>query len=98
MDFLKYGVEFLGTFLFLSVIVATGSPVLTALSLLAVMLLGVSISGGHFNPAVSLMMWANGAISFVDMGAYMAAQLAGGLVALGVYKTFLITRVNSVNF
>ena len=60
MEVLKYFVEFLGTFLFLSVILASGSPVLIALSLLAVILLGGSISGGHFNPAVSVMMWFNG--------------------------------------
>ena len=98
MDFLKYGVEFLGTFLFLSVIIATGSPVLIALSLLAVILLGGSISGGHFNPAVSLMMWANGKLSMMDLAAYVAAQMAGGLVALGVYKSFLITHVNALPF
>jgi aquaporin Z len=93
MDFLKYGVEFLGTFLFLSVIISTGSPVLIALSLLAVILLGGSISGGHFNPAVSVMMWANGAISLQDLGIYAASQIAGGLAALGLYKMFLINKV-----
>jgi aquaporin Z len=89
---LKYFVEFLGTFLFLSVILATGSPVLIAVSFLAVLLLGGSISGGHFNPAVSVMMWANGAITLPDMGLYAAAQIAGGLAALGVYKTFLVNK------
>ncbi len=98
MELLKYFVEFLGTFLFLSVILASGSPVLIALSFLAVILLGGSISGGHFNPAVSVMMWANGALSLVDLGLYAASQVAGGLVALGVYKAFLISRVNNLPF
>jgi aquaporin Z len=98
MEVLKYFVEFLGTFLFLSVILASGSPVLIALSLLAVILLGGSISGGHFNPAVSIMMWANGAISMRDMAIYAVSQVAGGLAALGIYKAFLITRVNNIAF
>ena len=96
MLMLKYVVEFLGTFLFLSVILATGNPVLIALALLAVLLLGGSISGGHFNPAVSVMMWAKGALSLQDMGAYAVAQIAGGLAAYGVYKTFLINKVTNV--
>ncbi len=93
---LKYFVEFLGTFLFLSVIISTGSPVLIALSLLAVILLGGAISGGHFNPAVSVMMWANGAISLKDMALYAAAQVAGGLAALGAYKAFLVTKTTNI--
>ena len=92
---LKYVVEFLGTFLFLSVILATGSPVMIALALLAVILLGASISGGHFNPAVSVMMWAKGGLSLQDMGLYAMAQIAGGLAAYGVYKTFLVNRVTN---
>lgn len=83
---LTYVVEFLGTFLFLSVIVATGQPFLIALSLLLVILLGGSISGGHFNPAVSVMFWAKGALTGTDLVGYVFAQIAGGLGALTVYN------------
>lgn len=83
---LSYVVEFLGTFLFLSVIVATGQPMLIALALLLVILLGGSISGGHFNPAVSLMFWAKGALTGQDLLGYVVAQSLGGLGALTVYK------------
>jgi len=78
-------VEFLGTFLFLSVIVATGQPVLIALALLLAILLGGSISGGHFNPAVSLMFYAKGVLSTANLAGYITAQALGGLAALGVY-------------
>lgn len=83
---LTYAVEFLGTFLFLSVIVATGQPVLIALALLLVILLGGSISGGHFNPAVSVMFWAKGALTGTDLAGYIIAQTLGGLGALTVYN------------
>jgi glycerol uptake facilitator-like aquaporin len=83
---LNYVVEFLGTFLFLSVIVATGQPVLISLALLVVILLGGSISGGHFNPAVSLMFFAKGALTPLDFIAYIVAQSLGGLAAIGVYR------------
>ncbi len=83
---INYLVEFLGTFFFLSVIVATGQPILIALALLLVILLGGSISGGHFNPAVSFMFWAKGALTNMDLAAYIAAQILGGLGALTIFK------------
>lgn len=83
---LNYLVEYLGTFLFLSVIVAVGQPIPIALALLVVILLGGSISGGHFNPAVSLMFWAKGGLTNADLAGYMVAQCLGGLSALGIYN------------
>jgi aquaporin Z len=83
---LTYLVEFLGTFLFLSVIVATGTPILIALALLLVVLLGGGISGGHFNPAVSVMFWAKGALTNTDLAGYIVAQVLAGLTALTVYN------------
>lgn len=83
---LTYVVEFLGTFLFLSVIIATNTPVLIALALLLVILLGGGISGGHFNPAVSLMFWSKGALTNMDLVGYIVAQALGGLGALTTYN------------
>ena len=82
---IKLLVEFLGTFLFLSVIIATGQPVLISLALLLVILLGGGISGGHFNPAVSVLFYAKGALSAGNLAGYVLAQCLGGLIALGVY-------------
>ena len=87
---LNYVIEFLGTFLFLSVIVATGQPIMIALALLLVILLGGSISGGHFNPAVSIMFWAKGGLRTMDLAGYIVAQTLGGLGAFAVYN-FLST-------
>ena len=39
------------------------------------------ISGGHFNPAVTLGVWITGRIDATRAGLYVAAQLAGGLAA-----------------
>jgi glycerol uptake facilitator-like aquaporin len=84
-DIVKYAVEFVGTFLFLSTIVATGQPILIAGALLLVILVGGGISGGHFNPAVSVMFYAKGALTTQDLIAYICAQVLGGLTALGAY-------------
>ena len=94
---LAYVVEFLGTFLFLSVIVATGHPVFISLALLLVILLGAGISGGHYNPAVSLMFWSKGALSNADLAGYWAAQVLAGLAALGVFYVLTHKSTQKVN-
>ncbi len=88
---LKYFIEFIGTFIFLSVImVAANSNIKWAflpigLALALVIYWGGSISGGHFNPAVSTMFFADGKLSLVELIAYVVVQIAGGLLALGYY-------------
>ena len=42
------------------------------------------ISGGHFNPAVTLGLWAGGRFSTGDIIPYWIAQVLGGIVAAGV--------------
>lgn len=41
----------------------------------------MNVSGGHINPAVTLAMLVTGRISIVKALAYIAAQIAGGVVA-----------------
>jgi aquaporin Z len=41
------------------------------------------ISGGHFNPAVSLGLWAGGKFKAKDLVGYIAAQLVGAIAAAG---------------
>ncbi|MGP3593181.1 aquaporin Z [Vagococcus sp. WN89Y] len=42
------------------------------------------ISGGHFNPAVTLGLWAGGRFAGKDIAGYIIAQLVGGIIAAGV--------------
>jgi glycerol uptake facilitator-like aquaporin len=37
------------------------------------------VSGAHFNPAVTLVLWANGKIAWAEAARYIAAQIAGGV-------------------
>ena len=84
---LKYLVEFVGTFFFLSVIlnyanagVYNAFPI--GIALIAAILFGGSISGGHFNPAVSVMMVANKSMPLLEAMFYIFAQVLGGLAAV----------------
>jgi aquaporin Z len=86
--------EFLGTFFFFSIILnaianASLGPVAVAIGLLAAIYFGGSISGGHFNPAVSVMMFAKGNITGDVLVLYVIAQVLAGLVALGINSYFI---------
>jgi aquaporin Z len=84
--FQKLLVEFLGTIFFLYVILAVGHPLAIGLALAVAIMVGGKISGGHFNPAVSVMMVAANKLKMNDAAPYILAQVAGGLVALELYK------------
>lgn len=83
----RYLVELIGTFfLVLTVVVAVGeSAALAALAIGSVLMVmvysGGHISGGHFNPAVSLAAMVRGRLSPVDLAAYCTAQVTGALLA-----------------
>jgi len=82
----KYLAEFLGTLFFVYVILATGNPLAMAAALALAIFMTAGISGGHINPAVSVVMAAKGRISTSELIPYVVSQIFGGLVALEVYK------------
>ena len=51
------------------------------------------ISGGHFNPAVSLGLWAGGRFPASHLPSYIVAQVAGGIVGAAVL--YLIASGNA---
>lgn len=87
---MKYLYEFIGTFFLvftvgMTVLDPLGAGLLAPLaigSVLAVMVYaGGHVSGGHYNPAVSLAVYLRGKLSAQDLGIYWAAQLAAGIAA-----------------
>ncbi len=85
----KYIVEFIGTFcLVLTIgccVVIGGAGVIAPLaigSILMVMIYaGGHISGGHFNPAVTLGVWVRGKCPTSDLVPYWVAQFVAAVVA-----------------
>jgi aquaporin Z len=100
----KYFAEFFGTFWLVfggcgSAVFAAGVPEI-GIGLLGVslafgltvltMAYGVGhISGGHFNPAVSVGLWVGGRFSARELIPYMLAQVLGGIAAAGLLYTIL---------
>jgi glycerol uptake facilitator-like aquaporin len=82
----KYIVEFFGTTLFVYIILATGNALAIGATLALLILLMGGISGGHVNPAVSIVMAAAGKLPTTDLVPYCIAQILGALVALEIYK------------
>ena len=97
---MKYLAEFLGTFVFLSVILQATSPkaawpslapLLIVVGLLAGIVLTASTSGAPLNPAVSVMMYLNKSLPAADFIPYVGAQLLGA-VAAKMFFDMLNTR------
>jgi len=63
---------------FVGVALAFGLTVLTGAYALG------HISGGHFNPAVSIGLWAGGRFEAKDLPGYIIAQVLGGITGAGV--------------
>jgi aquaporin Z len=82
----RYIVEFLGTVFFLYVIITTGNYLAIGSALAVVVMVGGPISGGHFNPAVTIMMAIAGKHPMSDTLPYILAQVAGGLLAFELSK------------
>ncbi|PLX00922.1 MAG: aquaporin Z [Marinilabiliales bacterium] len=91
----KLGAEFFGTFWL--VLGGTGTAVLAGggvgtlgislafgLTVLTMIYAVGSISGGHFNPAVSFGLWAGGRFPGKDLLPYIIAQVIGALAASAV--------------
>ncbi len=87
----KYITEFIGTFfLVITIGLATGdnAPIAIGSALMVMIYAGGHISGGHYNPAVTLGVLVRQRISPGDAVSYILAQVAGGLAAALVVGFF----------
>ena len=83
----KYLTEFVGTFflvLTIGLCVTYGvamAPLAIGCSLMIMVYMGGHVSGGHYNPAVSLAAMLRGALKSAELVPYWVAQVAGAVVA-----------------
>jgi aquaporin Z len=82
----KYIVESLGTLFLVFIILTTGNYLAIGAALAVAILIGGSISGGSFNPAVTLALFASGKLASSDIIPYIVAELAGGLAGFQLYR------------
>lgn len=83
----KYVTEFIGTFFFVLTVGCTVlgkvelAPLAIGSALMVMVYAGGHISGGHYNPAVTLAVLIRGKIGLTDASAYWVSQVLGALVA-----------------
>jgi aquaporin Z len=85
----KYITEFIGTFFLVLAVGLGGNPLAIGAALMVMIYAGGHISGGHYNPAVTLAVLIRGRITTSDALVYMGSQLAGAVAAaliVGVFK------------
>jgi aquaporin Z len=91
----KYAVEGIGTFFLVFAVSASvlSNSVFTPLAaggtLMVMIYAGGHISGGHFNPAVTMAVLWRRRIALHDAIGYWAAQIAAGLVAAAVARSLV---------
>jgi aquaporin Z len=92
----KYAVELIGTFLFVFAIGTAASlsgafaPLAIGSTLMVMVYAGGHISGGHFNPAVTLGALVRGRIGPRDAAAYWVVQLVGAALAGGLVRWVIL--------
>jgi aquaporin Z len=98
----KYAVELIGTFLFVFTVATAASfsgtlaPLAIGAALMVMIYAGGHISGGHYNPAVTLGALVRGRIGAGDAVAYWVAQLVGGVLA-GLLVRWVIFPTHDVS-
>jgi aquaporin Z len=89
----KYAVELIGAFFLVFTVGAsvysgsTFAPLAIGASLMIMVYAGGHISGGHYNPAVTMAALVRGRIGTRDAIGYWIAQVAGGLLAAMIVRS-----------
>jgi aquaporin Z len=92
----KYMAELIGTFFLVLTIGCTVigqgagplAPLAIGSALMVMVFAGGHISGGHFNPAVTLGVWLRGKCDTKDVAPYMSFQIMGAVLAALVVNFF----------
>ena len=85
----KYLVEFIGTFFLVLTIgmtvitpdIGNFAPLAIGSALMIMIFAGGHVSGGHYNPAVTIAVWLRGRCATTDVPFYIVAQVLGATAA-----------------
>lgn len=85
----KYLVEFIGTFFLVMTVgmtiidpgVGAMAPLAIGSALMIMVYAGGHVSGGHYNPAVTLAVWLRGRCPTADVPIYWVSQIVGAIAA-----------------
>ena len=78
--------EFIGTFALIFAILFTGHWAIVGATLAIIVFLLGDISGGHFNPVVSIVAFIKGNIDTFKLATYIVAQTSGAISSFYAWK------------
>ncbi len=98
----KYLVELIGAFFLVLTIASTAllgsegviAPLAIASALMVMVYAGGHISGGHYNPAVSIAAAIRGALPWKQFVPYAIAQILGGVIAVLLFAVMAKGSIN----
>jgi aquaporin Z len=91
----KYAVEAIGTFFLVFTVAISGltgsafTPLAAGAILMVMIYAGGHISGGHYNPAVTMAALVRRRIGIGDAAGYWVAQLAAGVIAAVIVRVIV---------
>lgn len=94
---MAYATELVGTYFLVLTVGLTSlaqsplAPLAIGCSLMIMVYMGGHISGGHYNPAVTLAVWMRGKLSGSQVVPYWIAQLIGAIIA-GLISYFIMGK------
>lgn len=81
-----YFVELMGTFFLTLAVAMTGNAIAIGFMYMAMYYIGEGVSGGYYNPALSIAAWMRGVLKVEEFLIYAGAQSIGAFLAVWLFK------------
>lgn len=81
----KYIMECIGTMFLVISMILIANPIAIGAMFVGLVYIGAHVSGGYYNPAITLALWLRGTLKSKVIIGYMFAQLFGAFLGVGFY-------------
>ena len=81
-----YVMELIGTFFLTLAVCITGNPIAIGLMFMAMYYIGEGVSGGYYNPALTVAAWMRGVLSVEDLLIYSGVQVIGAFFGVWLFR------------
>ncbi|HLE76286.1 MAG TPA: aquaporin [Candidatus Babeliales bacterium] len=82
----QYVMELIGAFFLTLAVCITGAPMTVGLMFMAMYYIGEGVSGGYYNPALTVAGWMRGVLSVEDMLIYAGVQSVGAFFGVWLFR------------
>ncbi len=82
----QYCMELIGTFFLTLAVSITGNPIAVGLMFMAMYYIGEGVSGGYYNPALTVAAWMRGVLAMEEMLIYAGVQTIGAFFGVWLFR------------